>query len=106
MINTTIGKSWDRHMSISIYVGNCIGIAIHCVKRDRMRSCSGPFFPNSDQNNFEYVSLRIQSECRKMRIRITPTMDTFYAVIRRGITKIYCRTVSKIFKRSVLHNPC
>ena len=26
------------------------------------------------------VSLRIQSECRKMRIRITPNTDTFHAV--------------------------
>ena len=45
MINATIRKSWDWHMSISIYVGYCIGIAIHCVKSDRMRSYSGPSFP-------------------------------------------------------------
>ena len=34
------------------------------------------------------VSLRIQSECRKMRTRITPNTDTFYVVfllISRGI---------------------
>ena len=28
------------------------------------------------------VSLRIQSKCRKMRTRITPTMDTFHAKVR------------------------
>ena len=41
-------------------------------------------FPHSDWilNTERYeVSLRIQSECRKMRTRITPNMDTFYAVI-------------------------
>ena len=73
MVNTTIPKSWDRHMSISIYVGGSIGIAIHCLKSDHMRSYSGLSFPtfepelririspysvrmqeNADQNNSKY----------------------------------------------------
>ena len=29
------------------------------------------------------VSLRIQSKCEKIRTRITPNTDTFYAVIGR-----------------------
>ena len=33
---------------------------------------------NTDQNN--EVSIRIQSECWKIRIRITPNTDTFRAV--------------------------
>ena len=53
-------------------------------------------FPRSDQNNSEYVFLRIQSKCRKMRTRITPNTDTFNAVITKGITKIYWRKISKI----------
>ena len=31
--------------------------------------------------NSDWVSLRIQSECRKAQIRITPNTDTFYTVI-------------------------
>ena len=48
---------------------------IHCVKSVRIRSSSGPYFLA-----FE-LSLRNQSECRKMRTRKTPNMDTFHAVI-------------------------
>ena len=29
------------------------------------------------------VSLRIESECGKMRTRIAPNMDTFYAVLQK-----------------------
>ena len=42
------------------------------------RSYSGPHFPLFGLNT-EY--LRIQSKCGKMRTRITPNTDTFYAVI-------------------------
>ena len=49
----------------------------HCVKGVRIRSYFGPHF-----HAFSYsVSLSIQSGCRKMRTRITPNTDTFYAVI-------------------------
>ena len=42
---------------------------------------SGPFFPASGLNTERYgVSLRIQSECGKIRTRITPNMDTFHAL--------------------------
>ena len=45
------------------------------VKSVRVWSCSGPHFPTYG------VSLRIQSECGKMRTRITPNnTDTFHAV--------------------------
>ena len=38
-------------------------------------------FPHSERNKVRYgVSLRIQSKCGKMQTRITPNMDTFYAV--------------------------
>ena len=40
----------------------------HCVKSVRIRSYSGP-----------YLSLRIQSECGKIRTRITSNTDTFRA---------------------------
>ena len=53
-----------------------------CVKSIRIRSYSGQQFPAFRLNMERYsISLRIQSECGKMRIRITPNTDTFYAVL-------------------------
>ena len=53
----------------------------HCVKSDRIRSYSGPNYPACGLNTESYgVSLRIQSECGKIRTRITPNTDTFHAV--------------------------
>ena len=54
----------------------------HCVKSVRIWSYySGPHFPAFGLNTETYeVSLRIQSECRKMRTKITPNTDTFYAM--------------------------
>ena len=53
----------------------------HCVKSVRNSSYSGPHFPAFGLNMDRYsVSLRIQSECGKIRTRITPNTDTFYTV--------------------------
>ena len=53
----------------------------HCMKSVRIRSYSGPLFPALELNTKRYsVSLRIQSECGKIRTRLTPNKDTFYAV--------------------------
>ena len=47
----------------------------------RIRSYSGPHFPVFGLDTERYsVSLRKRSECRKMRTRINPNTDTFYAV--------------------------
>ena len=56
---------------------------LHCVKSVRIRSFSGShYYPAFGLNTERYgVSLRIQSECGKMRTRITPNTDTFYAVL-------------------------
>ena len=55
---------------------------IHCVKGVRIRNYSGSHFPTFELNTERYsVSLRTQSECGKMRTKITPNTDTFYAVI-------------------------
>ena len=52
----------------------------HCVKGVRIWSYSGSYFPVSGQNTRRYpVSLRIQSECGKIRISITPNTDFFHA---------------------------
>ena len=53
--------------------------SIPCVKSVRIRSYSGPHFSVFGLN------FRIQSECWKMRTRITPNMDTFHAVILSAI---------------------
>ena len=51
------------------------------MKSVSIRSYSGPHFPAFGLNTETYgVSLRIQSECGKIRIRVTPNTDTFYAV--------------------------
>ena len=53
-------------------------------KSVRSRSYSGPYFPALGLNTERYAtSLRIQSECRKMRTGITPNTDTFYSVFWR-----------------------
>ena len=57
---------------------------IHGVKGVRIRSYSGSHFSAFGLNTERYrVSFRIQSECGKMRTRITPNTDTIYAVIAR-----------------------
>ena len=56
-------------------------LSSYCVKSERIRSYSGPHFPAFGLNTERYgVSLRIQSECRKMRTRINPNTDTCQAV--------------------------
>ena len=55
---------------------------LHCVKSVRIRSYSGPHFPIFGLIAERYsISSRILSEWGKMRTRITPVMDTFYAVL-------------------------
>ena len=53
----------------------------HCVKSIRIRSYSGQYFPALGLHTERYeVSPRIQSECGKIRTRITPNTDTSHAV--------------------------
>ena len=56
----------------------------HYVKSVRIWSFSGPYFPafglNTERYGLSFVSLRIQSECGKTRIRKTPNTGTFHAV--------------------------
>ena len=60
----------------------------HCVKSVRIRSYSGLHFPAFGLNTErDGVSLRIHSKCGKMRTRITPNTDTFYAVNLLTLTR-------------------
>ena len=53
----------------------------HWVKIVHSRSFSDPYFPAFGLNTGRYsVSLRIQSECGKIRTRKTPNTDTFDAL--------------------------
>ena len=61
---------------------------LHCAKSVRIRSFSGPYFAAFRLNKERYqVSLRIQSECGKIRTRKTPNTDPFYTVL--NITYIF-----------------
>ena len=54
---------------------------------------SNPYFPAFGLNTERYeASLRIQSECGKMRKRTTPNTDTFYAV---QIAKVMRKSLKK-----------
>ena len=51
------------------------------MKKVCIRSYSGPYFAAVRLNTEGYsVCLRIQSECEKIRTRITPNTDTVYVV--------------------------
>ena len=52
----------------------------HWVQSSRIWSYSGLHFPRIWTQYGERYSLPIQSECGKMRTRITPNVDTFHAV--------------------------
>ena len=57
-------------------------IVLHCVKSVCILSYSGSYFPAFGLNTERYsVFLRIQSDCGKIRTRITPNTDTFYSVL-------------------------
>ena len=73
------GRSISRNVaSLNTYVHDVINL----LKSVRIRSYSGPYFPAFGLNTERYsVSLRIQSECGKIRTRITPNTDTFHAVL-------------------------
>ena len=59
----------------------------YCVKNVHIQKFSGPYFPAFGLNTEGYrVSLRIQSECGKIRSRKTPNTDTFYASVNPNRT--------------------
>ena len=62
----------------------------------RIRSYSGPYFLAFGLN---MVSLRIQSDCGKIRTRITPNTDTFYAVqfsLRNWLRPLLCKSLFSV----------
>ena len=58
------------------------------IKTPERRSYSGPYFPAFGLNAERYKTcLRIQSECGKIRTRMTPNTFTFHAVIINVLQK-------------------
>ena len=77
---------WEDGLIKSVFtrtrgVGRSKSRVFHCVKSVCIRRFSGPYFPAFELNMERYsLSLRIQSECGKIRARKIPNMDIFYAV--------------------------
>ena len=58
---------------------------VHCVKSVCIPSFSCPYFPAFGLNTEMYgVSLRVQSECGKIRTRKTRKTGTFHAMVIVG----------------------
>ena len=68
----------------------------HCIKSVRIQIYSGqhflPFGLNTERHS---VPLRIQSECGKMRTRITRNTETFYVVNIMLIISTYLNKLRK-----------
>ena len=60
---------------------------MHCVKTICIWSYSGPHFSTFGLNTERYrLSLRIHSECEKIRTRITPSTNTFHVELNTLVT--------------------
>ena len=81
-------------------------VVMHWVKSVRIRSYCGPYFPAFRLNTEIYfVSLCIQSECGKIRTRITPNTDTFYSMYGcSNCPWIICSSYLEIIHWIVLEN--
>ena len=75
--------------------------SLHCLRSVRFRSYSGPYFLAFGLNTERYsVSLRIHSECGKLRTRTTSNTDTFHALLgeyKIENVKIFTQSLTKIF---------
>ena len=71
-----------QHIYEHISYEHIFYIYIHCVKSVHIRGYSGRHFLAFRLNVERYsISFHIQSKCGKMRTKITPNTDTFYAMI-------------------------
>ena len=85
-----VGLKPTQNLRSDLSQCRCQAVA-HWVKSGRIRSYSGPHFPVFGLNTERYlVSLRTQSECGKIRTRITPNTDTFYAVVFTTLKSYVC----------------
>ena len=92
---------WALRMFWSTIKGTSVKIStdLLSVKNVRNRSYSGPHFPAFGLNTERYgLSLLIQSECGKMRTRITQNTDTFHECWTK-FTKWRDKKCSKMAKK-------
>ena len=69
----------------------------HCLKSVRIGSYSGLYFPTCGLTAERYgISLHIQFEFGKIRTRIPPNTDTFYAVSVTGKWPVTTMTPAKV----------
>ena len=67
-------------------------------KVSKYKVFSGLYLPAFRLNTERYgVSLRIQSECGKMRIRIIPNTDAFYTVFTQWFNDVMCTKIFYLF---------
>ena len=74
--------------------------SFHCVKSVRIRGYSGLHFPAFGLNTERYGV----SECGKIRTRITPNADTFYAV--KGNHEFDSGKKHRLSYFCIFFNPC
>ena len=112
VISIVFSFVWDYIWCLDNAVGNAFpkepqGFEFdtrHCVKSVDIRSYSCPYFPTFGLNRESCsVSLRIQSQCGKIRIRITPNTDTFYAVYTFILTKAFL-IIIQVYVRNKLQS--
>ena len=66
-----------------------------CVKSVRIRSYSDPYFPVFELNTERYSVC----QCGKIRTRLAPNTDTFYAVTMGHIYQTVCKMlILNVFK--------
>ena len=86
---------WHLYRTYKVY------IYIHCVKSVCIRGYSGPDFRAFGLNAERYsISFCIHFKCGKMRTKIIPSTDTFYAVIHLYIC-VYAYTCIYIYANNI-----
>ena len=76
--------TFSKSYKYFVFRGSYLNADFHCVKSVCIRSNSGPYFRAFGLNTERYgVFLRIQSECGKMRTKITPNTDIFHTVFKK-----------------------
>ena len=87
-------QQYSNPSSHSVFPKTPKTLDCHYVKSARIQSYSGPHFPAFGLNTDRYeVSIRIQSDCRKIRTRITPYTANFHALVITQIKQIKMKSI-------------
>ena len=110
LYNTTLLLLLEKFGNMTLYIFKCTKMlfwvkgpnhqTMYCVKSVSVWSYTGSYFPGFRLNTERYqLYLRIQSESRKIRSRITPNRDTFHLVIFKVVSKECCE---KLFEKQTI----